>query len=402
MTLGMGFAFALVSKAVDEKKVNELTFTPHYEQRERFERRTNKVFESTKDDNRSDLFTRVRPGVSFKYGNKISGDFTYQYAHDWHWMATGNASTDNSDLLLGYVSYKNGGGTTTVGRQRLKKGNERLIGQSDYGNISNSFDVVRYQGQKVDLFAGELGVQASESKNMRIYGGSYDWRAGETMVVGTHDIVKGLADDIVTVDQLYRPTFGRTHLDLEAAAQLGHKEDVQQRAWAVSGRVTQTLSSKLSCWVEANAASGGTTSDGTATAFNNLYPTNHGYYGIADMQGWSNMGEIAAEAGYKLKRELKLSAEYHHYWLHDATDGWYGNGGSINKIGSSSYISPTGAFGKDIGQEVSVEAMWDLDKNKQFSTGIADFMPGRFVESFVPAGTSIRQIWMYAQMNVKF
>jgi hypothetical protein len=317
-------------------------------------------------------------------------------------MQTGNASTDNSDLLLGYVKYKGDDGDWSIGRERLKKGNERLIGESGWNNLSNSFDVARFQGSGLDVFGGKVGVYATPSRGARILGGSYDWSQGETMFVITHNNPKNGASDQYTLDHLLKKDVGRTHVELEGAYQLGRVDATQYRAWAVSGRVTQNLSKKWSVSVEGNAASGGVEKDGTATAFNNLYPTNHFFYGNADLQGWSNMGEIDVETSYKVNPKLSLTAEYHHFWLHDASDAWYGNSGAVNKFGSSTYIDPTGAKGKDVGQELSLDATYVVNKHATVMAGVSQFQPGHFVEAFVTTGRVVKQFWGYALVNVKF
>lgn len=405
MTLGIGIAMAAFAKVSAVKADNDsktLKITPEYEQRERFERRTNKSFNTVKDDSRNDLYTRLRPGFKFDYGQNFSGEFIYQYAHDLWLTETGNHSTDNSDLLVGFAGYKQGNGFWSAGRERLKKGNERLIGESGWNNLSNSFDVVRYQSPVLDVFAGKLGVTQSNSRNARLAGASYDTSLGETMVLFNHDDADNVRTDEYTLDQLYKVTVGQLHGEFEGVYQTGQHNDTLVQAWAVSGRLTESLTKKWSVSFESNAASGGTERNGTSTTFNNLYPTNHFFYGNQDLQGWINMGEIDLETAYMVAPKVKLDLEAHHYWLHDASDAWYSNNGLPNKYGSTTMIDPSGAFGKDVGEEYDIDAQWDITKKAQFLCGVADFQPGRFVESFVTTGKAVQQMWLYAQMNIKF
>jgi hypothetical protein len=405
MTLGFGFAFAAMAHAAAAKAdddAKKLKIVPEYEQRERFERRTNKAFNEVKDDNRSDLYTRLRPGFKFSYGPDVSGEVIYQYAQDTWWQKTGNNSTDNSDLLIGYAKFKTDDGDWSVGRERLKKGNERLLGESGWNNISNSFDVVRFQGGPLDVFGGKIGVYQNNSQAARILGSSYDTGFGETLFLITHDDTKDISTDDYTLDQLYKATKGNLHGEFEGAYQMGRKNTTLYRAWALSGRLTETLTRRWNVSFESNAGSGGTERNGTDTSLNNLYPTNHFFYGNEDLQGWANMGEIDLETSYKVDPKVKLTVEAHHFWLHDASDAWYGNSGAANKYGSTTYINPTGSFGKDIGEEFSLDCQWDINKKTQFLTGVADFQPGRFVESFVTTGFAVQQLWAYAQFNIKF
>src|SRR5688500_1792979 len=125
------------------------TVKPIYDLRERYERRLDKDFSEAGSDNRSELFSRWRVGVDFGYKKDFTGKLVYQYAHDLFWKASGNASEERSDIFLGYVDFNGLGGKVRLGRQQLVLGTERLLGPSDWGNTSRSFDMARWTGKNI-------------------------------------------------------------------------------------------------------------------------------------------------------------------------------------------------------------------------------------------------------------
>src|SRR5438105_4998683 len=98
MTLGVGFGIALAAlntTATDDKKEppKGLHIKPVFEAHERFERRTSKAFDKAIDDNRSDVYSRVRVGANATYGKDLKGQFVYQYSSNPYWTRNGNFST---------------------------------------------------------------------------------------------------------------------------------------------------------------------------------------------------------------------------------------------------------------------------------------------------------------------
>lgn len=96
--------------------------------RERFERRLDRDFLESNSDNRSDFFTRIRPGVTVTYGKNFSAYAEYQFAHTLGITPGDKSWTTNSDARELYVRYKGPEATVTVGRQKAVMGGERLVG----------------------------------------------------------------------------------------------------------------------------------------------------------------------------------------------------------------------------------------------------------------------------------
>ena len=69
--------------------------------------------------------------------------------------------------------------------------------------------------------------------------------------------------------------------------------------------------------------------DGTRGTFDQLYPTPHDKYGLADQIGWKNIHH--ARAGFEITplKGLPVTTNYHSWWLAETRDGIY-NAGSAS------------------------------------------------------------------------
>ena len=375
--------------------LSDWTFKPAVDLRERFERRIDRDFNESASDNRSDLFSRWRLGFDFAYRKDFSGRIQYQYAHNLFWTAAENASAERSDLFLGYVDFGDANGKFRLGRQQLVFGSERLLGPSDWGNTSRSFDAARWTGSNLDLFAGRLAVNSSPSKDAHIAGGFYRSSAGETTAIYKHDEKGGSHDDIYTLDHNIKFKKGKWSGDVEGAIQFGRKGDRTQEAWALGSKVNYQVNPKWRLYGELAAASGGGDDDVSRT-FDQIYASNHSRFGVMDMQGWRNMTGLSLGANYRPTSKISVSFEYHRFGLWDDSDAWYGDGGSRN----GSFVDPTGSSGREVGQEFDLFGSVAIDSRSQLEAGIGLFQPGIFIESFPGRGKD--QVWGYVQYRFRF
>jgi hypothetical protein len=372
------------------------TFKPIYDLRERYERRLDKDFSETGSDNRSDLFSRWRVGVDFGYKKDFTGKLVYQYAHDLFWLASGNASEERSDVFLAYVDFNGLGGKVRLGRQQLVLGTERLLGPSDWGNTGRSFDMARWTGKNIDLFAGRLAVNGTPSKDAQIAGGFLQSRYGDSLFVFKHDEKGASHDDIYTLDHVFKAKKGKWSGDLELAGQMGRKGNNKLEAWATGLKVNYQKDEKWKFYGEAAAASGGHRGD-TSLTFDQLYASNHSRYGIMDMQGWRNMSGLSLGAQYKPTKTWTLNAEFHSFGLWAANDSWYSDGGRANSGSTDS----SGNSGRNVGQEFDFWTSYNIDSKSTLEAGVGVFKPGNFIKSFANKGDR-DQVWGYLQYRIRF
>jgi hypothetical protein len=369
--------------------------------RERYENHQNPTFYGDAGKNIQNLYSRWRVGADYQSNGKLSGRLEYQNASDVFWTQNGNASTDNSDLLLGYLKYSTGDITGIGGRQKIELGQQRLIGSTEWLNLSRSFDAGRVQSGQWDAWAGRLGVANNKPETARIEALSHtDKNWGTTSFIAKHDLGSLSTIDIQALDHFAAHTFGKTMVDVEGVVENGSSNGKDLRAWAWHVRASQPILPKTTLRLEANAASGGGNATTTRT-FDNLYPSNHDLYGLADLVGWKNMNDYAIKIENRSFKSLTLSAEAHAFSLRDASDGWYNAVGAINAGPNGPFKDGTGASGRNLGSEYDLLASYDLKKCGTLSAGIALFDPAAFQLSVAGVGTN-RMLFGYVQYGIRF
>ncbi|MGV3614802.1 MAG: alginate export family protein [Fimbriimonas sp.] len=362
---------------------------PVFEARLRLERRVDRDLVESSNDNRSDLFGRTRLGVEYEYDG-WKGRVVYQVASDEAWTPDHNGMTERRDLLLAFAERKVGAGTLTVGRQRIKVGSERLFGESNWNNISIAHDAVRYRAGEWEVFAGKPGVAPRPRSTARFAGASIRRGGGETLAAFSHDSPGAPDADRWILDHNQKFTAGPVAIEVEAAGQAGHDAGGSVDAWALAAKASVPVAPKLSAFLQGNLA----TSD-----FDLLYPSGHGRNGIMDLQGWRNAQNFGVGLKFKATPKLDVNLEWNALALKDATDPWYGNTGATYKRPGGAYVDPTGASGRDIGQEINVEARWQAGHGFTVGAGLGLFRPGRFVRSL---GGNDEQTFGYFEVGYKF
>src|SRR6185369_15533707 len=96
-------------------------------------------------------------------------------------------------------------------------------------------------------------------------------------------------------------------------------ERLEQQAFAghVAGGYTWAdCSSKPRLGLEYNYASGDHDSrDGRHETFDNLFPTNHKFYGYMDFFSWQNIHDLRLASSIKPAKNLTVTADFHAMWL---------------------------------------------------------------------------------------
>lgn len=379
--------------------VKDLGLRPYVEIRERFERRTDRDFRTSANDNRSDLLSRFRVGATFGDRRRLSGGFEYQFAHDWVWSAPANLSARNSDASLAFLTFADRGTAYTVGRYKLPLGSQRLIGPLEWNNVARSFDGVRIDSGKWLGYAFKLGVARPMPRDARLAGVSYIEKTVQANVILKHNEVVGGDENVVTLNPWFHRAYGAWNVDLEGAVQFGDFSDRAQRAFALHAQVGYAFDGRTGLYAVGNRASGGGSSE-TRRTFDTLYPTAHNLYGLADMVGWQNMRELSLGVTHRPRRDLSLRAAYHRFWLDDARDAWYNSAGAVNGRVGGVFVDPTGRSGRDLGSEIDLEAIYGFRKNVTLSGGIASFSPGDFVRRV--GGGERTQVFGYVQAQLRF
>jgi hypothetical protein len=288
-----------------------------------------------------------------------------------------------------------------VGRQELAFGEERLIGGVNWLNNARSFDAgrltIKRKGVQVDAFAASV---------VTIQPDAFDKSGGGNALYGTYVALstlvpkqavepfffwrqsRGLAAELGGAATLHQATTGLrmagklpASFDYsgEAALQTGSVGPDSISAWAshsVIGKTFDGASLKPRLFAEFNHASGDANAkDGTRGTFDQLYPTGHEKYGLADQVGWRNINHARTGVELKPTSKWQVSGGYHSYWLASATDALYSAGGAVVARSSA------GTAGRYVGQEVDVQTAYIYSSQLQVAGGFAHLIPGTFLKN---------------------
>ena len=334
-----------------------------------------------------------------------------------------------------------------VGRQELSYGDERLVGAFTWNNIGRVFDAakVRWQNEwfAADAFVSKLVLPDDGNFNTwndyNLFSGLYlttkkipknttevyffarnDGLGSATANGGAvlpFQVAAPAARDIYTLGARLKSLpgeFGNFDYTVEGAYQFGDWKQttasarIDQDAYAFMANLGYTFADSSytpRLALEYAFASGdGNAGDGTHETFDNLYPTNHKFYGYMDFFSWQNLHDVRGIFTLKPTPQLSLALEGHLYWLADTHDNLY-NAGSVPRGAGA---SGTG-FGRNatydsfIGSEINVIAGYALNKFTTIEAGYGHFFTGKYVDqTWQNVGGSKDADWVYLQAIIRF
>ena len=293
-----------------------------------------------------------------------------------------------------------------VGREEILLGDQRLVGNSNWLDVPRVFDVVRltlrHKGYRLDAFAANpvQPVNGEFDRPFRQKADNFYGMYGGFEKIVPHAVVEPYVFWRVTrnlLTEFSRPgnrdskTLGvrwvgtlpsNFDYQLETALQRGSLGSDRIAAWAGHWLLDHSLAAarKARVFVEYNFSSGDRNPrDGVEGTFDQLYPTGHDRYGLADQVGWRNIEDARAGAELHPRKGWLVAVSYHSYWLASATDALYGaNGMPIVR-------QADGSAGRRIGQEGDVSVLYNLNRQIQLGVGFAHLFPGQFLRSTTSA-----------------
>jgi hypothetical protein len=334
----------------------------------------------------------------------------------------GAEGDDPIDLRQAYISLGRKDLNITIGRQILSFGDERLVGQFDWNNIGRTFDAVKLHYAtatwSLDVFTSSVVVPDSDDFNQsdlfdgndtgrdQIFSGIYF--STKLIPIQTTDLYAFelheeslLGDtDFVTLGSRVKADITKTggfDYEAEMAVQFGDVKGKDLAAFAGhwgAGYVWTQHAWKPRLFVEYNFATGDdNAADGDVGTFQNLFPTNHKFYGFMDAFSWQNIHNPAASFSLQPTAKLKAQLDYHLFWLADTNDAWY----RANGVTAVRPISP----GADsfVGSEVDVTLTYKATKNLTFLVGYSHFFTGDYAKA---SGASDDADFAYVQATLEF
>lgn len=329
-----------------------------------------------------------------------------------------------------------------VGRQELVYGDERLVGASDWSNLLRVFDAAKLRFQTADVWVdGFVGRPVIVDDNGFNLPNDYEYLSGlyastrtwipnqETQLYflarnagvgsltanagGAPQSGGGSPRDIYTFGLRVKSlpgNFAGWDYEAELAGQVGRFKqtdagpslDQEALAAHVAGGYTWsavTASPRLG--LEYNYASGDSDPNDTRhETFDNLFPTNHKFYGYMDFVSLQNIHDLRLSASFKPFKTLTAAVDYHNFWLADTHDSFYTVSGAP-RAGGGYGINPT--YPGHVGSEVDLLLTYTPRRFAILQAGYGHFFVGGYVQSSLAAsGGATDADFLYGQFTLNF
>ena len=344
-----------------------------------------------------------------------------------------NPGEDRFDLQQAYLTLGNAKEfpvTAKLGRQEFVYGDERLIGASDWSNTGRVFDAakLRYEDKNfwLDAFVSHLVLPVDGEFNND---DSHDWFSGfyassktllpvqETQLYFlARNVTPGSpagtsARDIYSVGGRVKSLPGKLKgwdYAAELVKQFGsivqNGERREQDAWAASvgsGYTWANVFATPRLGFEYNFSTGDhNASDGKSETLDNLFPTNHKFYGTMDFVSWRNIHNPRLTFSVKPHKKLTASLDYHVFWLADTHDSFYPQAGAGR---SGKGYGKNSAYDSFVGSEIDLDFNYAVAPWAGLRGGYGHFFPGSYVDSSKQAwGGAIGADWFYVQATLSF
>ena len=337
--------------------------------------------------------------------------------------AMGAEGDDSFDLRQGFVELGDAkkGISAKIGRQMMLYGDERLVGPLEWANQGRTFDAV-----KLRYASGKWWVEAFTSSVVKFTDDEFnesDWFDDDatrdqtfsgiyfsTSAIGkqTTDLYLFHLDEeyaagetsFVTLGTRMKSTpgaFNGWDYDTEMAYQMGDAKGKDLEAFAGHWGAGYTFAAhpwKPRVGIEYNYATGDSNpTDGDVETFQNLFPTNHKFYGYMDVFAWQNLHNAAVSLSAMPSKKLKAQLDYHMFWIADTSDGWY-------RANGTTLVRPINSMADSYaGSEVDLTFIYKHSKNLTLQAGYSHFFAGDYLNA---TGASDDADFGYASAQIDF
>jgi alginate export protein len=349
-------------------------------------------------------------------------------------IGVGGAEGDDIfDILKACIQIGNTkkGFSATLGRQFLAYGDQRLIGPLEWANQARSFDAFkfRYTASQWSLDAFTASpvtftnnkwnksdlLDQTEHRNAFISGLYFstlfvpfntttDFYAFHYRDDGTASFGAPIGStSFVTLGTLWKgdpKKLGGFDYDTEMDFQTGKVGGRSLTAYA--GHWGAGYNWLKSPWkprfgMQYNYASGdGSPNDNKVGTFQNLFPTNHMFYGYMDTTAWQNLHNPQVNLSFMPTPKMKVMLDYHLYWNANNADAWYRANGTTRVRPLNAASSSASSFR---GQEFDLTVSYKFNPHVALLTGYSYFIAGQYLRD---TGFSSNAQFGYVQMQIDF
>lgn len=310
--------------------------------------------------------------------------------------------------------------SATIGRQELDYGDGRLISRTPWKNITQSFDAVKlhyaadtwwldaFTSSVVRVRKGEFDLSDwldDSDERDQFFSGLYfsttalDVQVTDFYAFELHENDRG-GSDFVTLGTRMKADprkLAGWDYETEMAVQFGDRSGKDLSAFAGhwgAGYNWLHVPWKPRIGLEYNYATGDSNAaDGHTNTFQNLFPTNHPFYGFMDLFAWQNIHNPAVRLSAEPTEKVKVALDYHLFWLANTGDAWYRASQSpISRPitpGASSYA----------GSELDFTVVWKALKHLDVQAGYSHFFAGKYLDD---TGAGSDADFAYLMTTLKF
>ncbi len=337
--------------------------------------------------------------------------------------AFGAEGDDTFDLRQGYIQIGPKWLNVTAGRQILSYGDERLVGGFDWNNFSRTFDAVKIHFQQpkysIDAFTSTVVniyrdsynqsdlFNGSETHREQVLSGVYfstsvlDFQSTDVYALvldqqnalpttpaitspAPSNGVTGKRTDFITLGTRIKADPKKLHgfeYEGEFAFQTGQVRGLDLTAFAIHAGLGYNFLNtpwKPRIFAEYNFASGDEdATDNDIQTFQNLFPTNHKFYGYMDLFSWQNIHN--PELSLRVSPCSKVTAQLdgHAFFLATTEDSWYRANGVTT-------VRPLNAAARNassyVGAELDFTVTYTPVKQLSFQAGYSHFFAGDYLQ----------------------
>lgn len=308
---------------------------------------------------------------------------------------------DTFDIRQALISLRKGNAQLIVGRQPLKFGDERLIGISDWTNVSRTFDALdlRYGGaNRVDFFTSSV---------VNICATCLDRSQGGLHLHGAVGSLNAWIPHTAVSPYFFVKTFkgvmsksGETGMEREFTVGVfeggdlpGHffhsaRIAVQRGTYAgdssdalagivKGGYIAETLPWAPELSAEYEYASGDRdVTERKRRTFDQLYPSDHNAFGLVDIFGWQNIKERRVNLTLKQSKNLSVTLQGGSLYLATRYDSIYSASGMPLKT-----IPEEGFASDSLASEFDASCKYIFHRDMVFNAGVGHLFPGQAMTS---------------------
>ena len=359
-------------------------------------------------NNRVYELTRVYGGVTIRPTSYLTGYMQFMDAHALGLPVSSVASNmrDTFDLRQGYLEYHNTDDNIRIyaGRKELLFGNERVIGISDWTNVSRTFDgFFGHYGDasdrnSVDVFSASVVKISPTSLDKHgagltlsgAYGTITSWIPHTTLQPFV--LVKALPrveSQQGTYGSEVETTFGAEakgglpkgfDYDLLGDLQRGSYSNDSIHSGAGMARVNYLFSYvpwKPRLGAEYDYATGNPhTNPNQISTYDQLYPSDHNAFGLVDLFGFQNITERRVNLDLGPAKHLTVLLQGESLGLATRYDSVYNSGqGAIVKAPTQGFATTNLGDGFDASAKYVFHDYWAVN------AGVGHFFPGSVMSS---------------------